>query len=177
MTRESKSRPKRSAPNGCCQLGGASDAAGAMAYGLAGAITGARIAVTTKKTIKTREMNAGTFRRSARQNVARRAGADVPARVAADTAVDGARPTGPDSGLLVLDPRVNEAVAQICDQVDDDERDGQDDHAGLHLHVIAAGHRVHQQAADPGPRENRLDHHGAPHHLPRVEPQNTDHRQ
>src|SRR5215831_4858861 len=113
MTRESKSRPKRSVPNRCCQLGGASDAAGAMAYGLAGAITGARIAVATKKTIKTREMKAGTSRRSARQNVARRTGADVAPRGAVDTAVDGARPAGPASALLVLDPRVNEAVAQI----------------------------------------------------------------
>src|SRR5690554_4247393 len=62
---------------------------------------------------------------------------------------------------VIADPRVDKAVDQVHQQVDDDERDGYKQHGALHHGVVAREHRGDQHAAHPGPGEDRLGDDGA----------------
>src|SRR2546430_15500520 len=64
------------------------------------------------------------------------------------------------NGSAVANPRIDIRVHQVCQQVDDDERDGEQEHDALHHGVVARADRVDQEAADAWPGEDRLGQHG-----------------
>src|ERR1041385_1264689 len=53
----------------------------------------------------------------------------------------------------VPNPRIDIRVNQVCQQGDDDEREGEQEHAALPRGVGAGADRVDQQAADARPGE------------------------
>ena len=70
--------------------------------------------------------------------------------------------------LLIADPRIDEPVEQIGDEVHADvgHRDQQD--ATLHQWIVAEADRLDQQAADARPREDRFGDHRAGEHRHRI---------
>src|SRR5690606_3903448 len=66
----------------------------------------------------------------------------------------------PRAGSGIADPRVQERVAEVDQQVDQGEDGGQHQHRALHDEQLAGADGVDDQHAYPGPGEDRLHHHG-----------------
>src|SRR5262245_65626887 len=60
----------------------------------------------------------------------------------------------------VPDPRIQESVGEIDDQVDDDERERRHEREALHLLVVARDDGIDAEGAEPGHREECLHHDG-----------------
>src|SRR5262252_7117001 len=59
------------------------------------------------------------------------------------------------------DPRVQDRVRDVHDQVDDDEDDREEEDASLQHRVVTVEDRVLEPAADAGPREDGLGENGS----------------
>src|SRR6266545_3168569 len=66
----------------------------------------------------------------------------------------------------VLDARVNQAVEQVHDEIDQHEQRRDQEYDRLHDRVIAARDRVQGEGADPGPGEDLLHDHRAAEQVP-----------
>src|SRR5580765_3536116 len=96
--------------------------------------------------------------------------ADGPSRRLASSCADGSNrdSDGPRSAatmatrtmaaptLLIANPRIDQAVQKIGEQVHPDVRHGDEQDASLHERIVAKADRLNQQAADARPREDRL---------------------
>src|SRR5262245_24733560 len=58
--------------------------------------------------------------------------------------------------LLIPNPRIDESVQQIRDEVHPHVRHGDQQDAALHEWVVAEANRLNEQPPDAGPREDRL---------------------
>src|SRR5205807_6036289 len=87
------------------------------------------------------------------------------------------RPAGPQprDGLrlatpsLAADPRIEQAVREIDQEVDHDEHEREDEHRALQQDVVAREDRLDHETAEPWPREDSRGEHGAAHQLPRLQ--------
>src|SRR5690554_3147231 len=83
-------------------------------------------------------------------------------RCAGSTAGPATAPAScPCRSSVIADPRVDDGVEEVDDDVHDDEADGDEQDGPLHDRVVAREDRVDEQAADAGPREDGLGEHGA----------------
>src|SRR3989442_7110112 len=147
------SRPNSSAPSRYLAPGRARFSIRLWRVGSWTASHGARVAVSTSTRTSARPIRARRFLRK---------------RIQASTRVFGS--------ALLRDARVEEAVGQIDDQVDDDEGQGEDEHGALQEDVVAGEDRLDHETAEPRPREDRLGEHGAAHELARLQPEQRDER-
>src|SRR5688572_29632130 len=153
MSRESTSRPMWSVPSRNSMLPPADQAGGLKRWprepisGLWGAMKSARAATTTRVT----RMPIGTH--GSPSVLARRDASRKP------SVIEGIGAAG--AGLtLIADPRVDDRVQDIDDQVDDDDHGAAQQDGGLHDREVAEGDALVEQPADARPREDGLHHHG-----------------
>src|SRR6266480_2254958 len=74
------------------------------------------------------------------------------------------------------DPRVEVRVEHVHDEVDEDERGGEQEDRRLHHGIVAVVDRLHRQAPDPRPREDRLGDHRAAEERAELDPDDRDDR-
>src|SRR6185295_15955880 len=77
--------------------------------------------------------------------------------------------------LLIADPRIDEAVQQVRDEVHADVRHCDEQDASLDERVIAEPNRLNEKPADPGPREDRLGDDRARQHRTELQADERDH--
>src|SRR6266446_4306724 len=73
---------------------------------------------------------------------------------------------------FIADARVEPAVEEIHQQIDEDENDGDQQHASLHHRIVALEDGRYREAAHAGPRKYGLGDHGAAEKEPVLQ---TDH--
>src|SRR5690348_15757462 len=73
------------------------------------------------------------------------------------------------SSAAMADARVEYGVEQVDQEVDQDEADGDEQHAALEDDEIPQIDRFHQQPADAGQREDRFRDHRAADEAPDIE--------
>src|SRR6266511_778731 len=153
MTRLSSSRPCRSRPNQCAALGpGGGCRAGKRASGSYGAMIGANTATITNTPMRNIPSSAGRLRRSRRRASRHRpllARGSI--RVTAATVVISGVP----------DPRVEEGVADIHDEIHEEEDEGENEDHRLNDVVVMILDRLHDVLADAVPGKHRLRDHRA----------------
>ena len=82
-----------------------------------------------------------------------------------------------DAHLLEPDPRVEDAVGEVDEQVDEDDDDGDEEDAALDDGVVARLDRVDQPGADAREGEDRLGEHRAGEQQPDLEADDRRDRQ
>src|SRR5215510_2299157 len=70
---------------------------------------------------------------------------------------------------FIADPRVDDGVEHVHDQVDDDDHDSAQQHRGLDDGEIAEGDALVEEAPHPGPREDGFHDHGHVDHQNQVD--------
>src|SRR5262245_35688196 len=148
-----------------------------LAVGIRGASTSAKMATTTSAATMPTPTSAVALRR--RRRIASVSGDTGRARGTAGTAPTGRSTAPSDPPLIgrcfilmgpvapamassrVPDPRIEERVGQVDDQVDDDERESGDEGEALHLLVVAGNDRIDAKGAESRHGEERLHHDGA----------------
>src|SRR6185312_3197216 len=75
----------------------------------------------------------------------------------------------------MADPRIDDAIEEVDDEVDADHQCGDEQDAALHYRVVARLHAVYQPVADARPRENRLGEDRARQQQPDLQPDHGDH--
>src|SRR5258706_6858098 len=165
------SRPNSSAPSRYLAPGRARFSMRLWRVGSYGASHGASDALSTSSTTSARPT-------SARRFLLKRAHAFMIFAVGAPAQSSGARRSGRTGvrSSLTADPRVEEPVREVDDQVDDDEGQREDQHRALQQDVVAREDRLHHQPAEPGPREHGLGEDGAAHELAGLEPEQREDR-
>src|SRR4030095_7556572 len=169
------SRPNSSAPSRYLAPGRTRFSIRLCLAGSRGAPRGARAAAPSSASTSARPTSASRLRRNWRQ--ARLPGAPVSTRGAGpDLTASGAllaparaarvhaptRGAGPDMtasvGISALprDARVEHAVGEIHDEVHEDEGEREQQHRALQQDIVAGEDRLHHEAPEPGPREDRL---------------------
>src|SRR6185295_17196236 len=78
--------------------------------------------------------------------------------------------------LVETDPRIDEPIEDVDEEIAEDEAHGDQQHDTLHERVVAGEDRVHHQAADAGQREDVLGDDGAADQRAELEPEHGDHR-
>src|SRR3989442_14559928 len=74
------------------------------------------------------------------------------------------------AGSAVTDPRVDDDIEEIDDEVGQDEEGGEDEDDALHHGVVPREDRVDQEQSHPGPAEHRLRQDGATEERAELEP-------
>src|SRR5204862_536837 len=77
--------------------------------------------------------------------------------------------------LLIANPRIDQAVQKIGDQVHGDVRHSDEQDASLHERIVAKADRLNQQAADARPREDRLGDDRASEHRAELQSNQCNH--
>src|SRR6266849_3907815 len=157
-SRLSSSRPSWSTPSQCCDDGPGQQLAPSAfrftSFGEYGALSGAKIEITTKAQTRKKPTSAPGFRRRRDQ-----ASTHSPP-VAASSWIPRASSSATDIAASAQpDARVDDRIQGVHDQVDDDEHDGEEEDAALQDRVVAVEDRILEPAADAGPREHRLRQH------------------
>ena len=140
------SRPIESVPNQYSALGERSRRTGRSAFGSIGREQGAKIAIGRSA--------AAERRRSSPSDGGATGRAANPARTAA---TDALRRT--DTRSSVADPRIEEGVADVDQQIDQHVADREHQHDALDHRIVAAQDRIDGQPADAGNGEHGLGHH------------------
>src|SRR5437773_446650 len=154
MMRLSTSRPSGSVPSGkaadgaCIRIGNPRSLR-LNAYGSRGASTGAMIATTASPRMTAALTAPSGLRRTSRHPLAH-------ARRAAKR---GAAGTG--NASAVTDSRIEPGIAEIDEQVGDDDDRGEEQHRALDQGVVTEQDGVEHQAPDPRLQEDELHDHGA----------------
>ena len=78
--------------------------------------------------------------------------------------------------IIEADPRIEQPVGQIGEQVHQHVGDGDEQDAALHQRVVAEADRLDQQPADAGPREDRLGDDRAGQHRAELQADDRDDR-
>src|SRR2546427_6715024 len=171
MTRLNMSRPSWSVPSGWSQLGRSKVWVWSLAIGLRGASTSAKIATVTRSTTMPTPTSAVPLRRSRRNpctsgDSERSAGARH-VRCGTVVVTSASLRLPPRMGCMAIgpsgvpDPRIQERVGQVHDEVHDDEGECRQQGEPLHLLVVTRDDRVDAEGAEPRHREQRLHHDGA----------------
>src|SRR4051812_49654660 len=121
-----------------------------MSSGSCVASQGAASASTAIASSSTAPSTSVGFLRSQRQR--RRGGPSSTSATAASGT--GGRTAVKKTSLSVADPRIEEAVAQVDQQVDQHVRGGREQQHALDHRVVVTLHRVDHEAADAGNREH-----------------------
>src|SRR5258708_6542717 len=161
MMRASTSRPISSVPNQCARLGGLRTNDQFVAIGSYGLISGAKTAMATKNSTTTAPTMAP--RRLTRRRTARRQGCDSGV-AAAVVSIAVAVMT-----VSRAQPRVDEEIGDIGEQVEEDIRGRGEQDDALHHGVVAIEHRVDDKLAEAGDREDLLGQDGAGEQLAELE--------
>src|SRR6266850_6657598 len=167
MTRLSMSRPSWSVPRRWSQLGRAKVWVWSLAIGLWGASTSAKRAVTSSMATIATPTSAVVLRRSRRKpctrgDSERSAGAPHATRGTVVTSASLRLP--PRMGCMVMgpsgvpDPRIQERVAQVHEEVHHDESERRQQGEALHLLVVPRNDRVDAEGAEPRHGEECLHH-------------------
>src|SRR3990170_369772 len=119
-------------------------------------MNGAKIAISTKNTMIAPPMMAEGLRR-----MRRRASPHRPTERSCCSRGWATAASLMASASRVADPRVDEGVAHVDDQVHEDEDERQHQHAALDDLVVASDDRLVDPASDATPREDRLGQDGA----------------
>src|SRR5687767_11947171 len=162
------SRPNSSAPRRNLAPGGARFSMRLCLAGSRGASHGASAAAPSSAATSTRPTTASRFRRNCRQ--ARLPGAPSASRGAAAIATAWLA-----ISALSGDARVERAVGEVHEEVDEDEGQREDQHRTLEKHVVAREDRLDHEAAEPRPGEYRLGEDGAAHELAGLESEQGEH--
>src|SRR5262245_55484376 len=181
-TRDSWSRPSASAPSGCSAENPANRS---TTFGWLGSLSGsqwapkAHTATTTSHPTASQNATPRWRRRPRAQRglpgVEPIAGGSRSSDGSSSTPSPTTRSAASSSGCSAMaDPRVEQHVQEVDDDVDHDEGDGDDQRAALHHHQVALEDRVDQQPAHAGQREQGLDDHRPADHGGDLE---TDDRQ
>src|SRR6266545_7420857 len=72
--------------------------------------------------------------------------------------------------LVIADPRVDDGVEDVHEQVDDHDHGAAEEHGRLDDREVAEGDAFVEEPADAGPREDRLHHHRDVDHDDEVDP-------
>src|SRR4030095_13785602 len=152
MTRLSTSRPMSSVTKGCARRGAERRISGWVASGSYGARTGANTAVST---ITTRSA-AATAPRGFRFIVSHSSCPRLMVVVSTASKVATGTGTAAINGSRVADARVKPRVGQIHDQVQRDQRRGDEHHVGLHDRIVAIEDRLDSKPPHPRQGEDRL---------------------
>src|SRR6185312_11005160 len=153
MTRARMSRPSASVPRRCERLGGARRASSAWRKGSASGSRSAKIArVTTSAIHSTAAQKTMPRPRRRRTGVSSSIG-----RLAAV------------SSAAMADTRVEHGVEQVDEEIDEDEADGDEQHAALEDDEVAQVDRFHEQSTDAGQCENRFRDHRPADEPPDIE--------
>src|SRR4030095_4687530 len=128
--RERTSRPSWSVPSGCDLEGLSRILRTSGRFGSHGEMPGARTARNTSTTTTTPPISASRFRRNARQNPLTRS------------------PAAP--GRAHTDPRIDQAVREIGNQVGDESEGGDDDEVAHDHRVVALEHRLTHERRHAG---------------------------
>src|SRR5216684_2962387 len=190
MTRLSMSRPSWSVPSGWSQLGRSKVWVWSLAIGLWGASTSAKIATNTRMMTMPAPTSAAALRRSRRSPctngdsaglarapqatpvaTGRSASPRLPPRIGRDF-VGSVSPPSAMVSSGVPDPRIQERIGQVHEEVHDDEGERRQQSEALHLLVVARDDGLDAEGAQARHGEERLHHDGAadeeadlePHH-------------
>src|SRR6266566_4219715 len=155
--RESTSRPSWSVPSGWDFEGASRILRTSGRFGSHGAIQCASNASTTRTTTTTPPISASRFRRNALQNPLTRS------------------PAAPARGHT--DPRIDQAVREIGDQVGDEREGGDDDEVTHDDRVVALEDRLDHELPHAGNGEDRLDDHAAADEAGEREAEDRDDRE
>src|SRR6266480_4346647 len=162
MSRERTSRPRWSVPRRCsalppaCHAGGRKRSPSVPTSGLWGAMASARIATSATVTMIAVGMTGNPPVRSAAKRQARlRLWARLP---------------------FIADPRIDDGIEDVDDQVDHHDHRAAQEHRRLHHREVTEGDAFVEEAADAGPREDRLHHHGDVDHDDEVDSGQRQHR-
>src|SRR5215472_12702498 len=148
--RASRSWPRSSVPSGCCQDGPCSMALKSMSLIATGHTMGPSATVSTIAVRMTRLAIASRWRRKRRHASRRRAA--------------GRRSAAPAAVLAVSDARVEEAIKQVRNQVEQDHKAGEDEgHAHDHRRVVGED-GADEERADARDAEDLLGDDGAAEH-------------
>src|SRR5262245_51422598 len=169
MMRESMSRPSGSVPSGKRGSPPSTQAGGSLAkprncsIGECGASNGANTAIRQMAMTMTRPITAPRFSRKDRQNSRRGPGTAWR---------EGLRATS--AGMA--DPRVDDAVEHVDQEIEEDDDTGDQQDAALEGRIVAPADRFDEPVADARPGEDRLGEHGAGHEGGDLEPDRGDDR-
>src|SRR6266571_5846583 len=153
MMRLSTSRPMSSVPKGCARLGAERRISGWIPSGSYGARTGAKTAVSTITTSIAADAAPSGFRFSVSQRSRPRlmvvisGASNLVTRVTGTVAISRSR---------VADARIQPRVCQIDDQVQRDERRGDQHDVGMHDRIVAIQDGLDGEQSHAGQREDRL---------------------
>src|SRR6185503_11900982 len=167
--RLSTSRPNGSVPSGkavegaCIRIGNPRSLR-LNWYGSRGASTGARLATTISPRMTTALTAPSGFCRTSRHPLAH----------TRPTAKPGA--AGGANVSAVTDSRIEPGIAQIDEQVGDDDDGSKEQHRALDQGVVAEQDGVEHQAADPRLQEDELHDDGAAEQHADLLPDHRDHR-
>src|SRR5690554_2728954 len=161
-TRLKTERPNSSVPNQCSAEGGCRRARRFCLAGGASAMTGARTATSTSASTSTRPNTAMRFRKKRRTAGERR----KPVRT-----------SGTARASAIADPRVEQGIGEVHQQVHDDEDHGDEQHGALHQRGVLRADGVHYQPPDAGPGEDRLRENGAAQQAAELQADDRDYGQ
>src|SRR4051794_28034222 len=160
MIRESRSRPRLSTPSQCSADGPGISPGRMMlrswACGSYGARTPANSPASTKMAMRTSPATAARLASTRLRASFQRPVISSPSTLSS-AAVASERLTVPPAGCSRAhpDPRVEDAVGEVDDQVHDHEDDRQEQDAGLDDREVAEGDGLEHPLAHPAPREHR----------------------
>src|SRR5262245_39655842 len=169
MMRESMSRPSGSVPSRKRGSPPSTQAGGSLAkprncsIGECGASSGANSATRQMMTTMTRPITAPRFSRKDRQNSSRGPGAARRGGLRATSA-----------GMA--DPRVDDAVEHVDQQIEEDDNAGNQQDAALKCGIVAPADRFDEPVADARPGKDRLGEHRTGHEGGDLQPDRGDDR-
>src|SRR5689334_17781078 len=169
MSRPRSSVPNQYRPSGACRI-----AVRICSVAPYGASNGAKMAATTNSTMMNSAMVASRWVRTnshqrLRRHVAVRAGAFVAAVVVVVVTMV--------TLLPVPDSRIDEAVREIDDEVDQNEDGGVHDDAAHDDRIVTHLHRPEDQQPQSGDREDGLQDHRAAEDRADLQAEHREHRQ
>src|SRR5262249_29873535 len=164
ITRASTSRPYWSVPNGCAADGGCNRNAIDMASGSLGVQTTLTAAIATSASVSTAPSANVTCRHGPRCVIS-----DV--GTSCETSLRHER-----CRLVITDARIEREVSEVDEEIDGDDRGGDEDGDALDHRQIARGDRAEREAAEAGEREHRLEDDAAGEQLAELQPRDRDDR-